>query len=314
MQTGTCNKTDCTVSSTGICLELFSPITDCPNFSLSSEDDNPEESTKTAEISESAVPSEQASAVLTSLPNAPRVGPRRFHAGTELGLRDASDLMRTHYAHLIGVLGRTNAGKTAFISALYLMATRGWLKPAYDFAGSLTLQGFEDRSRRVRIWEQGHLADTFMLHTQLSNPRSPSFMHLALKELKENRRRIELLLTDLPGEWSSALIKRIETAVRFGFLKRADGIVFVIDGPLLARPDARHAEVEKAKLLLARLQHTPLVDPGTPLVLLISKCDELNMNAPPAVDQIQTEALALGLNSKVILCSAFSRNPTGVHP
>lgn len=305
MPNGACIKKDCTVASTGICLDLIKPVTECPNFIPAA--DVSVVDTDIVETSESTSP-EPAHELTPALKSQPTIG-RRFHAGTELGIYDAAELMRGHYSHLIGVLGQTDAGKTAFLSALYLMASRGWLKPDYIFAGGLTLQGFEDRVRRVREWENGQLADKFMLHTQLGDARSPSFMNLAIKELRAKKRRIELLLTDLPGEWTSSLVRRIETATRFSFFKRADGIIYAIDGPLLAEASSRHVEVHNAKLLLARLLHSPIVTSDTPLVLLLTKSDELNMVAPPATTQIVDEATKLGFKPKLILSSSFSRKP-----
>ncbi len=295
MSTGSCLKKDCTVSNTGICLELYNPIETCPNFI----DEEGDEVVDIQETTESSDVIPQRSELPNSLKLQPKVV-RRFHPGSELGLKDAVDIMRSRYTHLIGILGETDAGKTAFISSLYIMASKGYLHPAYSFAGSLTLQGFEDRVRGIREWENGRLAEEFSSHTQLADPRSPSFMHLCLQELKNKNRRIELLLTDLPGEWSSDLIKRVEKAFRFDFLGRADGIILFIDGPLLNSAESQHIEVQKAKILLARLANLSFVDRETPFVLLVSKCDELNMQIPYLAEEIQNEAISLGFNPKLL--------------
>lgn len=305
---GTCNKLDCTVATTGKCLESHASLNECPHFVV--------------EVPASASPdselSPEAPAVTSPAPTESRqadglskIG-RKFHPGSELGLDDAAEIMRSRYSHLIGVVGQTDAGKTAFLSALYLMSSQGLLRPKYSFAGSLTLQGFEDRVRRVRRWEKTGLPKEFIAHTQLPNPRSPSFMHLSLKEGEGRRRRIELLMTDLPGEWTTELINRLETASRFMFLGRADAVVYVLDGPLLANRDSQHQEAHKAKLMLERLRKTPLVNINAPLVLLISKCDELGMNSPTALSEIVEEAKALNFAPEVILSSCFSRTPKQV--
>jgi hypothetical protein len=310
MPAGTCIKKDCTFATTGVCLELYDPVTICPNFKPAAAPTSADETETEEEYL--PLPSEEdndeAIAPSTSVTKAGR----RFHPGTELGLDDAAELMSSRYAHLIGVLGQTDAGKTAFLSSLYLMASRGWLKPSYSFAGGLTLQGFEDRSRGLRKWNKGRLADNFMLHSQLADPRKPSFMNLALLEMKDRKRRIELLLTDLPGEWTSQLINRAETATRFEFMKRADGVIYVIDGRLLADSGRKHVEVHKAKLLLGRLLQLPLVTSDMPLVLLVSKSDEIDMNVPPAAEQIREAAVSLGFEPNLIMSASFSRNNPNV--
>jgi double-GTPase-like protein len=310
MPTGTCIKKDCTWATTGVCLELYDPITTCPNFKPNTAPISADET----EIEEDYLPlppEEGEDAAVTPSTSVTKAR-RRFHPGTELGLDDAAELMRGRYAHLIGVLGQTDAGKTAFLSSLYLMASRGWMKPSYTFAGSLTLQGFEDRSRGLRKWDKGRLADKFTARTQLADPRKPSFMNLALREMKDRKRHIELLLTDLPGEWTNQLINRAEIATRFDFMKRADGVIYVIDGRHLADSGRKHVEVHKAKLLLGRLLQSPLVTSDVPLVLLVSKSDELDMNAPPAAEQIREAAVSLGFEPNLILSASFSRNNPNV--
>lgn len=305
MPTGSCIKKDCTFATTGVCLELYAPVTTCPNFRSSVVSLTDAETELEADAL--PLPAEDSTEDAVRPTTLTKVR-RRFHPGTELGLDDAAELMRGRYVHVIGVLGQSDAGKTAFLSSLYLMASRGWLKPSYSFAGSLTLQGFEDRARGLRKWEKGRLAERFMLHTQLGDSRRPSFMHLALRELKDRERHIELLLTDLPGEWTSRLITNADTASRFEFLKRADGIIYVIDGRLLIDSGRRHVEIHKAKILLSRLLQSPLMTAEAPLVLLVSKCDEIGMDVPPAAEQIMGEAAAIGLEPNLIMSASFSRS------
>jgi hypothetical protein len=306
---GTCSNPDCTVATTGKCLESHETIAECPHFTWPSTDDRPSGSESMSSGSAKGPPPKPSKAAHGEI--APKIT-RKFYPGSELGLEDAAEIMRSKYSHVIGVLGQTNAGKTAFLSALYLLASQGLLRPEYSFAGSLTLQGFEDRVRRVRRWEKGGLPKEFMAHTQLPNPRSPSFMHLALKEGIGRQRRVELLLTDLPGEWTSDLINLFETAVRFGFLKRADGVVYVLDGPLLAGRNSKYQEAHRANLMLTRLRKAPLVNIDTPLILFISKSDELEMKAPSILSEIVEAARALDFDPKVIMSSCFSRVPARI--
>lgn len=296
MVKGTCENKDCTVAETGICLEAHKDPSECPHFRMVEETVAPEPADT---LPRQATPAEtQAPPFL-----------RQFHSGNELGIEDAAQIMRCRYAHLIGILGAYGVGKTCFLSSLYLMASCGGLQPDYLFAGSLTLQGFEVRARRLRKWKGGTLPAKLADHTYLQDPSSPAFMHMSLQDQSNQGRSLDLLLTDLPGEWTTDLIDRSETATRFDFLRRADGIIYVIDGPLLASPGTRNPEIFAAKLMLRRLLCNVQVDKNIPLVLLISKCDELNMKEPKGVAQIRDQAVQLGFSPTVILAASFSTKP-----
>lgn len=305
MPVSVCLKSDCTVAETGKCLELHDEHDECPNFRARVE----EVESESSDDFDHADKSESNTPVRLEASSQPA---RQFHYGFELGTADAAELMRGSYVHLIAVLGSTNAGKTCLLSSLYLMASLGVLKPHFSLAGGLTLQGFEDRARRLRQWTRGVLPDKLSDHTVLSDPRSPAFMHLALRGQGEQATRLNLLLTDLPGEWTADLINRAETAARFEFLKRADGIIFVIEGPRLRSNAERHNEVRRAKQALQRLAKTVGVDCDIPLVLLISQSDKGGMVKPQDVDRIENHAVEFGFNPVTIMAAAFSRDPERV--
>jgi hypothetical protein len=234
---------------------------------------------------------------------------RRFHFGSELGADDALEIMRARYVHLIGVLGSTGAGKTCFLSSLYLMASGGTLPAQYKFAGSLTLQAFEDRARGLREWKHGTLPGQLVDHTVLSDPRQPSLLHLAIRETHAERRRFDLLLTDLPGEWTDNLVLHAPYAESFRFLQRADGIILVVDGALLMSDQQRHVELQRMRYFSERLANDVNVSRDTPFVIAVSKSDEIDMQMPPAADELRRHVAALGFPATTISIAAFSRTP-----
>lgn len=305
MITGVCDKSDCTVTETGKCLELHGELTDCPHFGTHGTRPLAPGSTEVGAEDDDESPATGRDPDV-STPHSPA---RQFHAGIELGTSDAAEIMRSRYTHVIAILGPTNAGKTCLLSSLYLMASRGDLHPRHSFAGSMSLQGFEDRARRLRRWTKGVLPDKLSEHTILSDPRSPAFMHLALQAWGVQGGRIDLLLSDLPGEWSTNLIDRADAAARFAFLKRADGIIFVIESQRLRSNTERHNEIQRAKLMLQRLAQTVSVNRDLPLVFLISKCDVGGMEVPRGFDRIESHAVSLGFKPVTILAAAFSREP-----
>jgi hypothetical protein len=287
-----CTNLDCTVKTTGTCLLLHVPRESCLDF-----------------IPDAETPNEDAPSTDELETDGP-IG-RRFFPGFELGTGDAAELMRGQYGTMIAVLGQYDVGKTCFLISLYLLIACGAASPELAFSGSLTLNGFETRARRLRKWKSGALPQQLADHTVLANPRMPALLHIGLRETAAERRRFDLLITDLPGEWSSDLVKDVSTASRFEFVKRADGIVISLDGPKL-NGAARYAAIDEAKHLITRLCDTVQVDVSTPLVLMVTKCDELSMKVPLSVETIAAHALSKGFNPVVVPVAAVSRTPDTV--
>lgn len=298
MTLGSCEKADCTVASTGKCLLSEPDPKTCAHFRPTSD----AVQTPAQDVGSMALGLEQ---------QAEKKDTRKFHLGNELGTEDAIEIMRARYAHLIGVLGSSDAGKTCFLSSLYLMASGGTLPDPYRFSGSLSLQAFEDRARGLREWTDGKLPSQLVDHTVLSEPRQPSLLHLAVRRSDEDRRRFDLLLTDLPGEWTDKLVLHRNNAESFRFLQRADGIILVVDGKLLVS-DQRHVEMERMRYFSERLATDVKISRDTPFVIVISKGDEFGMKMPPAADDLRDYVKGLGFPATAILTAAFSRKPDEV--
>ena len=279
-----CSKADCTAATTGTCL-LGKPTPQECEYCRPVVTGQPEEreSEKTQTLQDG----------------------RTFHTGSVLGTSDMLQVSSGSYAHVVGVMGTQNAGKTCFLLSLYLMASQQSLPKGYLFRRSLTLQGFEDRARKLREWRGGPLPEELADHTSLADERRPGFLHLGIAK---NEERIDLLLSDLPGEWTTSLINRAETAKRWEFLKRADGIIVVLDGVELIGNN-RFVHVTNAKHLFQRLKDTLRIPIDLPFVILVSKADEIQMKEPAVLGEIKQSAVELGLAPKVILCASFSRKP-----
>src|SRR3954447_22024382 len=291
-----CTKQDCTVGATGTCLLLNKPAESCPHVIVSNKQAEQLEGVESPAANTTAEMEE--------------IG-RTFFSGFELGTSDAAEIMRSSYGTLIAVLGQYDVGKTCFLASLYLMTACRQIGDELAFAGSMTLNGFEARARRLRRWKEGTLPKQLVDHTVLPDPRAPALLHLALRERAADRTRFDLLITDLPGEWSTDLVKDASTAGRFSFLKRADGIVITLDGPMLTGPE-RHAAVQNAKLLVSRLADTLDLDRSVPLVLMVTKCDELGMQMPSIVGSVAQHAKNAGFCPRVIPIAAISRTPAEV--
>jgi len=298
---GRCDNPNCTVATTGNCLLSHARLEDCPHFSAANTSDlDSPASIESTQLQEEVI-------------EAPIKSGRNFHLGNELGSDDAVEIMRARYTHLIGVLGSTEAGKTCLLSSLYLLASAGALPAPYEFCGSLTLQAFEDRARGLREWKNGTLPDQLADRTVLSDPRQPSLLHLAVQKIDDDGQevRTDMLVTDLPGEWTDNLVARAANAKSFEFLRRSDGIILVVDGVVLTST-TRHVEIQRMRNFSERLAHDVGISRDTPFVLLVSKADEIEMQEPPIVRDLRDHISALGFPVSVVIASAFSRRPQEV--
>ena len=275
---------DCTVAVTGACLLSHSPASACPNFVVDRalEDTGP--------------------------PRLPNGGTktRSLSGGNELGTEELSILMARRYGTVVGVLGETGTGKTCLLSALYLLASIAELRAGLTFGGSSTLIGFEQRLRLLRGWEGTGLPDQLAEHTVLSDPRRPGFVHLAFSDARTRSIR-DLFFSDLPGEWTTDLIKSVNAANRFSFLRRSDAILVAVQAPSLLRPEKRHNEVQNCRILLQRLRDAVGVDRRVSIIFAITRCDLTGPSLPPAAYELAAVSDDFGFsNTSVVPVAAFS--------
>lgn len=227
------------------------------------------------------------------------------HAGNELGIADAAELMCEHATLVIGVVGFYGSGKTSFLNALYLLASCGGMSAhGYAFAGSLTLPGFEERARASRKWEMGRIPDRMSIRTKIAEGRSAGFMHIDLFR-RPTGRSIRLLLSDIPGEWASDLVDNVRHAARFRFLDRSDAIFMMVEGTLLTTPQTRHAEMHRQEMLLDRIAEIAI--PGTPVHIVLTKADEIEMVPPPGLVRLVEYAQSKGFRASSHTIASLSK-------
>ena len=198
--------------------------------------------------------------------------------------------------------------KTVFLSSLYLMVSGG---PARTLSvrGESHASGLRGPRPRLTPVEGGQLPNQLADHTVLTDPRQPSLLHLGLREPAGERRRIDLLLTDLPGEWTDNLVLRASHAPSFSFLQRADGILLLVDGITLMSDALRHAELQRMRYFCERLAHDVNISRDTPFVIVVSKSDEIEMQMPPAATELCDFVAGLGFPATKLSAASFSRKP-----
>jgi len=291
-----CSRTACTFALTGTCLEgINEPGENCPHLSNAV-----------------SLPSQDTEAPATEGSDAQPSSVRQFPSGMEVGLHDVSTLMCSRYAKIIGVLGQIDAGKTSLFTSLYLRLTNRYLFPQYRFAGSLTLPGFENRARHLRDWTSERIPDQIVDHTILGSHRAPAFLHLAIQE--DNGARHELILPDLPGEWTSGLLSDAAARNRFEFLHRSDMVLITLEASLFADRLTRHNALTDARQLFTRLSDDIQLSTDIPLIIAVTKCDKTSGKAPSEIQQVIREANNYGYDATMISTAAFPDDGSGVQP
>lgn len=187
--------------------------------------------------------------------------------GNAMGAGDVGILAGCVRPRLIGVFGVSGSGKTSLLGAWYLLLGRGIGPQGVSFAGSLTLEGWENIAGNLR-WNAAN-GPSFPPHTSSGSGRHPGLLHL---DLQVRGTRKDLLFADAPGEWFSrwSVRRDAEDAAGAAWLSGAADILLVIaDSDELAGPKLGTARTNLAALL----RRVGAERRGRPVALVWTKCD-----------------------------------------
>lgn len=220
-----CRQPDCTLAIGGRCAradEFTDPLASCPDLARAAGDVAPL-SPKPIEASKPVAPIEVQDAAPWK--------------GRHLSLEEAEALVRRSPARLISVIGPYDAGKTSLMASFFLQIANGQYGTLpYRFASSRTLYGFQDLVERANRWS-GRQEEQIVEHTPEEDSRGAGrFLHIGLRPRAEkDDRHIDLLLSDVPGEWIAEWGERVdeEAKRRLGFISRSDGFIVVADAAAL---------------------------------------------------------------------------------
>lgn len=301
-----CSAPECTVAQTKLCMNGYNSLDLCPYSSLSAFVESPNEENKAGEIdgkessestfSEDSGISDAGDAVLVPPTSSAVALPR---TGT-LSLESAGELMQERYVTLIAILGLPDAGKTACIASLYLLLAHHRLN-GYSYLESHTLMALDEISRGARCWNAGHAPEQMTTRTEISDARQAGFLHLRLKR-RHDERRFDLLMPDLPGEWTTSLISNSERD-RFEFVKSAEVIWIMVDGRQFADHKTRQRAEHTLTNLIERLH--PLLTSLPQIILVATWRDKQTFPAASLV-KVQRAAQLLGLNVSLSPIASFS--------
>jgi hypothetical protein len=302
---GPCPDSNCTFNMTRVCVRGL-PSEECPNRPLleDSEDTvNEEKAEKPDQLGDSAASSDVSSidpggAVLQRPTELPTLPPSRT-----LGIAEANAIMEARPTCMIGIVGLPGAGKTACLVSAYLLLAKGECK-GFSYADSETLRAFEEIARGSRTWVRGNPPEQITVHTTLSNDREAGFLHLRLKR-ESDCKIFDLLLPDLPGEWSKQLID-LNDSGRLEFLRSSSVIWFMVDGRQFANEGTVAYARYRASLLLERLSE--LLDVHRPRVLIVPTWHDAGEFPTAEAEALAATAARWGFETEMVPIASFSWN------
>lgn len=189
-------------------------------------------------------------------------------SGDALHISNTYSIMAKENTKLIILVGAASSGKTTIQTTLYQLFQRGAVGKFW-FAGSETMQGYEQRSFHTRLKSKNRTPMTLRTSTGVED----SFLHLKLYNHIENK-YYSLLFADLSGEDFETHIADVKsTKTDFPFMTRANQIVAVLDGESVINKRKRQSEKEKIIALLKTFCDADLINGNCKLNVVYSKVD-----------------------------------------
>lgn len=222
-----------------------------------------------------------------SKPVTEAAGIRLPWTGNAFGSSDVSFVAGRSSARVVAVMGAESAGKTSMLAAWYLLIHRGHRPGSLAFAGSYTLEGWENIAASFR-WSSPR-GPAFPAHTSSGTGRHPGMLHLAMKP--PGGARQELLFADAPGEWFTRWATNKEAADAQGaqwLSDAADVLLVIADSEALSSPQRGAARSR----LLELLNRVGAERRGREAALVWTKCDK---KVPAAIASAVRAAAVEGL-------------------
>lgn len=192
----------------------------------------------------------------------------QINSGEALNSSDIYRIAAKESTRMIVLVGPVASGKTTMETSLYQLFQNS---PVNDFcfAGSYSLQGFEQRAFYTRIKSKGNEPTT--QRTSLED--NQAFLHIRLWN-RNNNVISNLILADISGEAFTNHIGQVDEAkISFPFIERADYVVGIIDGEKLCNKKTRNSIVSEMIEMIRTFWDAELITGGCVLQIVFSKFD-----------------------------------------
>lgn len=192
----------------------------------------------------------------------------QINSGEALNSNDIYRIAAKESTRMIVLVGPVASGKTTMETSLYQLFQNS---PVNDFcfAGSYSLQGFEQRAFYTRIKSKGNEPTT--QRTSLED--NQAFLHIRLWN-RNNNVISNLVLADISGEAFTNHIGQVDEAkISFPFIERADYVVGIIDGEKLCNKKTRNSIVSEMIEMIRTFWDAELITDACVLQIVFSKFD-----------------------------------------
>lgn len=192
----------------------------------------------------------------------------QINSGEAINSSDIYKIAAKESTRMIVFVGPVACGKTTMETSLYQLFQNSPVNDFY-FAGSYSIQGFEQRAFYTRIKSKGNEPTT--QRTSLEDTQS--FLHLRLWN-RSNNMISNLILADISGEALTNHIGQVnEVKNSFPFIERADYVVGIIDGEKLCNKKTRYSIVPEVIEMIRTFWDAELIEDGCVLQMVFSKYD-----------------------------------------
>ena len=194
------------------------------------------------------------------------------HSGEALNSREIYGIAAKESAKMIVLVGPVASGKTTMETSLYQLFQNSPVNDFY-FAGSYSLQGFEQRSFYTRIKSKGNEPQTQRTSLETNLEGGHAFLHIRLWN-KGNNIISNLILADISGEAFANHNGQInDVKISFPFIERADFIAGILDGEKLCNSKTRNSTVAEIVEMVRTFRDADLITDGCALQIIFSKYD-----------------------------------------
>lgn len=193
-------------------------------------------------------------------------------SGRALSLQETYNIMASENTVLVVLVGPADCGKTTIETTLYQLFQRSKISN-YVFAGSKTIQGYEERAFYTRIASKQDVATT----PRTSRGLQELFLHLRLFD-DSKKQKTNYLFADLSSEELYAHMANVKSiAQSMPFLKCADFLTVILDGERLINKNQRNGVIEEAATIIRTIFDAGLYSRLTKVQLVISKYDIIKL-------------------------------------
>lgn len=275
---GSCSAEGCLIVEGGSCLEGFSDLGECPNFTVQDQQVAPEGGVDIAEPTETVEPQ------LEPSDDKARKAHVYLHTGNALTSSEARRLTAELSTTVVVLAGMVSSGKTTVLAELYEKYRRGKFAK-HIFAGSQTILGFERICHYARAASGGDVEKTVRTVGDLEN----NLLHLDLVSTS-TRDRKRLLVSDLSGEHFEGATESTDRLRKIPYLARANNLVLFVDCVKLASSEHRHVLVHQILVLLRGCREEKVLRPDCRITVVFSRHDLVNgIDDPSTFAGHQTE-------------------------